>query len=103
MNRRICIETFTTDKDTFGQPLKTWTELKSVWADIRPLGSTERFEASQVNRQVTVKMRIYHRTDITERMRILYDGDYYDIQGIKEIGFREGLELLCGLWKPEGG
>lgn len=103
MKRRICIEQFTTDKDTFGQPIKTWAELKSVWADIRPLGTTERFEAAQVNRQVELRMRIHYRTDITEQMRILYEGDYYDIQGIKEIGYRQALELLCGLWKPEGG
>ncbi|GAG22262.1 unnamed protein product [marine sediment metagenome] len=103
MNRRIRIETFTTAKDSFGQPIKTWVELKSVWANVWPVSNIERFEAAQVNRQVELRMHIHYRTDVTEQMRILYDGDYYDIQGIKEIGFREGLAFRCGLWKPEGG
>ena len=103
LHRRIRIETFTTSSDSFGEPIKTWAVLDHVWADIRPVSNTERFEAQQVNRQVEVRMRIHYRADVTEQMRVLYDGDYYDIQGIKEIGYHEGLELLCGLWKPEGG
>jgi len=103
LNRRIRIETFTTSADSYGEPIKTWAVLGHVWAAIRPLKSSERFEAQQVNRQVNLRITIHHRTDVTEQMRILYDGDYYDIQGIRELGYREGLELLCGLWKPEGG
>lgn len=103
LSRRIRIEQASTSPDSYGEPIKTWAALDHVFADIRPVSNTERFEAQQVNRQVEVRMRIHYRADVTEQMRILYDGDYYDIQGIKEIGYREGLELLCGLWKPEGG
>lgn len=103
LNRRIRIETFTTSPDEFGQPIKTWAVLDHAWAEILFLKADERFQAMQVNRQVAVRMRIHYRADVTEQMRILYDGDYYDIQGIREVGYRAGLELLCGLWKPEGG
>ena len=103
LNRRIRIETFTTSPDEFGQPIKTWAVLDHVWANIWPVSNIERFEAAQINRQVELRMHVHYRSDVTEQMRVLYDGDYYDIQGIRELGFREGLELLCGLWKPEGG
>lgn len=103
MNRRIRIETFTTSPDSYGEPLKTWAVLDHVWAAIWPLKASERFEAAQVNRQVELKITIHHRADVTEQMRILYKDDYYDIQGIREVGYGRGLELLCGLWKPEGG
>jgi len=103
LNRRVRIETYTTSVDSYGEPIKTWIALDHVWADIQPLRNSEQFAAQQVNRLVSLRMTVHYRTDVTEQMRILYDGDYYDIQGIRELGYREGLELLCGLWKPEGG
>jgi len=103
MNRRIRIEQATTEANEFGEPIKTWGVLDHVWAEVKPLTATERFQAQQVNRQVDIKVRVRYRTDITEQMRLLLDDERYDIQGITEIGLREGLELLCGLYKPEGG
>jgi len=103
LNRRIRIEQATTAADAYGEPIKTWGVLDHVWAAVWPVSNIERFEAAQINREVEIRMHIHYRSDVTELMRILYDGEYYDIQGIKEIGYRGGLELLCGLWKPEGG
>ena len=101
LNRRIRIEEFTTSPDAYGEPIKTWAAMDHAWAEVRPLTVNERFQAQQINREVSLKMRLRYRTDITEQMRVLFDDEYYDIQGITEIGFREGTELLCGLWKPE--
>ena len=103
LNRRIRIEQASTSPDSYGEPIKTWGVLDHVWANIWPVSNIERFEAAQINRQVELRMHIHYRNDVNEQMRILYDGDYYDIQGIKEIGYREGLAFRCGLWKPEGG
>lgn len=103
LNRRIRIEEASTSQDGHGQPVKTWGVLDHVWAEIRPLTVNERFQAQQISPEATTKMRIHYRDDVTVKMRVLYDGDYYDIEGTKEIGYREGLELICSLWKPEGG
>lgn len=103
LKRRIRIETATTSPDSFGEPIKTWAVLDHVWAEVLPLTAREQFQAQQVNRDIALKIRVHYRDDITEQMRLIFDDEYYDIQGITEIGFREGLELLCGLYKPEGG
>lgn len=102
LRRRIRIEQFTTSADGYGEEIKTWAVLDHVWAEVTPLRVSEQFQAQQVNRQVTHRVRIHYRSDITEQMRLVFDDDYYDIQGITEIGFRKGIELLCGLAKPEG-
>lgn len=103
LNRRIRIEQATTEDDAYGEPIKTWAVFDHVWAEVLPLSAREQFQAQQVNRDITLKIRIHYRSDLTEQMRLIFDGEYYDIQGITEIGFREGIELLCGLYKPEGG
>jgi len=103
LNRRITIQQATTSADGYGEPIASWSSLAEVWAEVLPLTVNERFQAQQINPEATVKMRLRHRDDVTIHMRVLYEGVYYDIQGVTEIGFHEGLELLCGLWKPEGG
>jgi len=102
LRRRIRIEQATTSADAYGEPIKIWGVLDQVSAEVLPLTVSEQFRAQQINREITLKMHIHYRADVTELMRILYDGDYYDIHGITEVGFREGLELLVGLAKPEG-
>jgi len=102
LNRRITIEGATSAANVYGEPIKTWARLTNLWAEVLPLSAREQFQAQQVNREISLKVRIHYRTDVTEQMRLVFDGNYYDIQGITEIGFREGLELLVGLAKPEG-
>ena len=101
LNRRITIEQATETADAYGEPIKTWAELVSLWANVWPVSNTERFASAQIGREVELRMHVHYRSDITEEMRVLFDGHYYDIQGIKEIGFREGLAFRCGLVKPE--
>lgn len=95
LDRRIRIEQQTTSQDGFGEPIVTWAILAVVAAEVRPLRGQERFQAQQFAAEATTRFRIRHRTDLDETMRILYDGEEYDIAAISELGRREGLELLA--------
>jgi len=102
MNQRIRIEQATVAADAYGEPIKSWGVLDHVWAAVIPLRVNERFASQQVGRDVELKLVVHYRTDVTEMMRLLLEGDYYDIKGVTEIGYHEGLELLVGIAKPEG-
>lgn len=96
LDRRITIQTFTESNNTFREPIKTWVTLATVWAQLVPQRGTERYairEGQAVDARALVIWRIRHRTDVTTLMRISYGGELYDIQDIREIGRREGLEL----------
>jgi SPP1 family predicted phage head-tail adaptor len=95
LDRRVVIESYTTAQDEVGEPVKSYTTLDTVWAQVRPLRGQERFVAQQEYAEVTTRFRLRHRTDIDEKMRLVYGGDEYDIVAILEIGRREGLEILA--------
>lgn len=96
LDRRITIErnTPTHDADS-NEEVASWGTLATVWAQAKPLRGSERFEADRENAERTVTFRIRHRTDIDEEMRIVFDGDNYDIESIAEIGRSEGLEIIA--------
>ena len=95
LDRRVRIEQETTSQDGFGEPVVTWAVLDVVAAQVKPIRGQERFQAQQVSAEATTRFRIRHRTDLTEKMRLLHDGEAYDIVAILEIGRREGLEILA--------
>ena len=64
-----------------------------------PATSTERYRNQQDVGVDDLLITIRHRTDFVgeaRKARVVYDNNNYDILGSREIGRREGLELLCG-------
>ncbi|NBS77711.1 MAG: head-tail adaptor protein, partial [Betaproteobacteria bacterium] len=41
MNRRITLQRPSTAQDTYGGPVRTWTDLGTFWAEIQPLSGRE--------------------------------------------------------------
>jgi len=97
MDRRVALQNYTTATDDWGHPHKTWSTLANVWAQKKELRTFERTEQAQIVAMNVTMFRIRHRTDVDTTMRISYDGNYYYITGVKELGRREGLELTTEL------
>jgi len=57
-------------------------------------GNENYFEGVNIPTRVTI-YRIRYRDDVQELDRIVEDDKVYDIDYIKELGRREGLELTC--------
>lgn len=91
---------------TFQEHLKTpdgykghtteWTNFVMVWASIEPLTGREFFAAHQIKAEVTHRVKIRYRDDITVKMRIQFGVRVFDIESILDIKERhEVLEILC--------
>ena len=100
LDRRITVQQATTTLDSFGEPIKAWADLCTVWAQVKPVGGNERFQGQQVNPEVDTRFIIRYRTDVRVAQRVVYDGEQYDVLGILEIGRHAGQELLAKLEKP---
>ena len=100
MDRLITIETFTEAQDNFGEPIKTWTTLATVWAEVVPTRGTERFVAAQTHAERTTTFRIRYRDDVTEEMRIVWESAEYDISGIVELKRQRQLEITAQATVP---
>ena len=80
-----------TAKDEWNYDVTTQSTLASVWAKKVERLAGELVGESQLVSQNRVDWVIRHRTDLTASMTIVYDSNEYDIQGIKELGRKEGL------------
>lgn len=93
LDRRITLQSLTLTQDSYGSTTETWADFATVWAEARPVLSRERFSAQHVAVEFDTVFRIRWLSGVLQTMRISYDGKYYDIQSIVELGRRAGLEL----------
>ena len=95
LDRRIRVDSYTESQDTFGEPVKTYALLDTMYARVEPLTGRELFEAQQLSAELPAKFHVRYRSDINETMQIVFDGDVYGIESIAEVGRRDGLEILA--------
>ncbi len=94
LDRRVIIQTYTVTKDSYGEPVKTWGTLSTVWAKFedRLVG----FENEESKEQVAVNVKfiwIRYLSTVKEKMRISYNSEYYYIDSLTEIGREKWLKL----------
>lgn len=95
LDRKLVIEEPTGTRNGIGENIETWSEFATVWAKRLPVKANEYYATDQVNAPVEAVFRIRWLSGLTAAMRISYDGKYYDILSIQEIGRREGYELIA--------
>lgn len=88
-------ETPTGTSDSLGQPVKAWRPLWKAWAAILHKTEDEAFAAQQRYAKRVVTFSTYWNDDLKETDRVSCDGRTYCVKGIREIGFREGLEIAA--------
>ena len=97
LDRIITIQQRTVTGDGFGGEVVTWADFAEVWASFRPRTSTETFrnESNITQAETTAAFRIRWRDDLDETMRVVFEGDEWDIEGIIEVGRRDKLDLIA--------
>jgi SPP1 family predicted phage head-tail adaptor len=73
MVERLLIQYNAASTNTHGSKTPgVWTTLNTVCAEHMPLSGAERLEAERIGSTVTLKFRIWARTDVTAKMRALW-------------------------------
>lgn len=100
LDRRIEFERFTATLNDFGEEVQSWSSYTIVWASRSDVLDSEKYSAGQVN--ATQMSRFVVRSSIKSRSinptdRINYDGDFWDIHGVKETkeGRKRFLEFTA--------
>jgi SPP1 family predicted phage head-tail adaptor len=81
---KITIQAVTQSQDAMGGPVDTYAVYAIRWAEIRPTGGREYFQAQQIasDNKWGFKVRYDSKTkDISSKHQITYDGKVFDIQG----------------------
>ena len=98
LDRRITIQTFSETTDNFGQEVKSFSTLDSVWANVVERVGREGEDGEMIAATKKVEFIIRYRTDVDEEMRILYNSNTYKIQAIQSADARKAfLKIVC-LW-----
>ena len=79
LTHRVLIEQLGATVDAIGQPVEAWTEVITVWANVKFLRGLESIKANQDTTTVQASIRTRKRTGITPAMRATYDGVIYNI------------------------
>lgn len=95
LDRRIAIQNPIELRNATGEKSITWPNGISVWAGVEPLNGREGLESDQITAMSMTKFYIRFISAISEKSRIVYNGKNYDIHSIRELGRREGLEIIA--------
>lgn len=97
LDRYIAIEEATEVQLVTGEVEKTWSTFAQRWASFNQpatrRGNKERFEANQTVAISNDYWEIRYLPGLKANMRIVYQGQLYNITSIREIGRKEGWQI----------
>lgn len=99
LDRQIVIQSAASARDSYGQPIETWSTFATVQAYRRDIRGAERFTAGHDVAIRSAVYRIYWLAGVTEQMRIV-DGETYRITGIAEDRRQNWMELTAEAIDP---
>jgi SPP1 family predicted phage head-tail adaptor len=97
LDRVIIIQIYTDSKDSVGGPIISWATHATVKANANWVSGDESEIVDKVTAITKVKFVIRHRTDLDAKMRISFDGDYYNIIAILDDQYNKYLTLITEL------
>ena len=97
LRQPITFQTRAAGQDALGSATGAWVDSFTVWGKALPINGREFFASGQMQASVDVRFVVRYRTDINERMRIMWRNEPYEIVSppIDTDGAREQLEIMA--------
>lgn len=96
LNRRCTLQAPGTEVDELGQPIPGWTDVATVWGDVRLRSGLESVKAGAVVSTVQASVRVRYRKGINAGMRVLVGSVPYEVLAVQpDVGGREYVDLVC--------
>ena len=96
LNRRCTLQQPGTTTDALGQPIPGWTDVATVWADIRMKSGLESIKAGASVSVVQASIRVRYRAGITAGMRMTHNLQAFNIVAVMpDACGREFVDLVC--------
>ncbi len=96
LRREVTLQSPVEITDGAGGFSVSWSDVATVWADVRPLSGSEQWMARKLQSAITHRVTLRYRAGVTARMRILYGTRVFNIRTVINIDeANEFLELLA--------
>lgn len=79
LRHRVTIQQKSATTDAFGGRVETWADIATVWASVEPLQGRELASAKATYPEVTAKITMRYRDNVTEVNRIKFENKYYNL------------------------
>lgn len=96
LRHKVTIQQASQSLDSSRQPVNAWVKVAEVWCAVEPLSGRELMNAQQQQPDVTHRVRLRHRDDVTPKMRVLHGSRELYIESILNIDERDREQhLMC--------
>ncbi len=96
LSTRCVLQTPGTAQDELGQPIPGWTDVATVWGDIRLKSGLESIKAGAPVSTVQASIRVRYRAGINAGMRVVHNLQAFNITAVlPDAGAREYIDLVC--------
>lgn len=96
LDRRITIERAALTANEFNEPIATWSEYATIWANRKDASAAESYRAQEVGAQITTRFTVRWSTDVADvgpKDRLASEGRSFEIVSAREIGRQQWLEI----------
>lgn len=76
---RVTIQQKTTTYDEYNYETEAWTEFKRLWGKLDFLSVKDSINAKAAGSETTARLKLRKRKDIDSGMRVLFDGQTFQI------------------------
>lgn len=104
LRHRVTLQEYKEVLDQYGTPIdQGWQDVATIWASIEPIQGREYVLLQNTQSELTTRIRIRYRPEITPAMRVLYGTRVFNIQSVIDPEERHiELQLLCKEVIPDG-
>ena len=96
LRHRVMLQEPIKAQNDVGEQEIVWRDIKEVPAEVLELRGREYLSAREAHSELTTKIRIRHRTDVTVEWRVTHGTRAYNVEHVVDpTGRRRELELLC--------
>lgn len=112
LNQRVWIQRPVQRRTDTGSAIEDYEDWFPTWAAIEPLSPREVFAAQMVQSDITARIRIYYRPNLSAKLRIRHQrqagspsvNDFYDVEGppLDIKAAKREIHFLCRRRDAEG-
>jgi SPP1 family predicted phage head-tail adaptor len=96
LRHRIIFQTKTISYDSYNEPLETWTDSFTVWAEVVNSSGKELYYAQKVCAETSIVFKVRYNPEITGIMRVIYNNCIFDILSVIDSnGAKKELQIAA--------
>jgi SPP1 family predicted phage head-tail adaptor len=95
LDKTIEIQRHTLSVDDYGTQTEGWATAATVRAQVMQSTTEEFLRSFGTTSDIAIIFRIRHMEGLTPTDRVQFNGQAYNLNEVKELGRRAGLDLRC--------